>query len=249
MSDISERIQGGSGVTTLETPAVATDVAAAALPVVGPTDAQSAIPFPGRMRGRLERLGWYLARPLVFLRYLLRKALWIVIRITRSGWRHPIVALLVIIAVGLGYQGYNSYIEDEPPPPASEVFDIAPAIPPPSIADSFFSAQRAYDGGAIWDLLPEETKTNLLSQGVTKQIYAQRFANLQVNGVNFGESEYVGGVEGSDSVMQYFYVTALPLGNGQVTSIYQVLFVNRESGEFLGWDDPLPEELMSTMSQ
>jgi hypothetical protein len=84
---------------------------------------------------------------------------------------------------------------------------------------------------------------------VTKQIYAQRFTNLQANGVNFGDSKYVGGVEGNDGVMQYFYVTSLPLGNGQTTSIYQVVFVDGETGDFLGWDDPIPEDLMTTMTQ
>jgi hypothetical protein len=183
------------------------------------------------------------------LRYLLRKLLLVLVLVIRAGWRHPIVSLLLIIAAGVGYQGYNEYVKEDPPPPPREVYDIAQAIPPPAIADDYLAAQRDYDGEAIWDMLPEATQTNLLSQGVTKQIYAQRMQNLRANGVNFGDSVYVGGVEGADGINRYFYVTTMPLGNGQVTNIYQVLFIDGETGDFLGWDDPIPEELMSTMTQ
>lgn len=245
MSEISEPAAGGSALTTLPSPPDALDTPSSEVPALD-VKHQEVQSRRARLRQRLRRLGWIASRPPALLRYFLRKLLWVLIRVLRAGWRHPIVSLILIIAAGLGYQGYNEYIKEEPPPPPREVYDIAPAIPPPDAAEAFLQAQREFDGAAIWDMLPEETKTNLLGQGVTKQVYAQRFLNLRANGVFFGDSVYVGGVKGTSGIDHYFYVTTLPLGNGQVTEIYQVLFIDSETGAFLGWENPIPDDLMSS---
>jgi hypothetical protein len=249
MSDLVESAVGGSAGTEVAPPGVAVlDAPANTLDVTTPVNA----PRPNRrvrVRRRLRRFGWWLARPLAVLRYVFRKLLWVLVKLVQAGWRHPIVALLLVIAVGVGYQGYNDYIKDKPAPPPAEVFDIAAPIPPPAVAKQFLDAQQAFDGNAMWDMLPDEAKANMVTQGISKQTYAQGIENMQLNGAVFGDSAYVGGIKGADGVDRYFYTTQFAIAGNGSTIIYQVIYVDDTDGALLWTDNPLPDSLMSTASQ
>ena len=88
-------------------------------------------------------------------------------------------------------------------------------------------------------MLAETVKTNLLSQGITKETYQQQFEDLRTNGLGFGDSTYVGGAEGADGVNFYYYLTRLVSVSGQVADIYEVFLVEEETGKILQVDTPL----------
>jgi hypothetical protein len=195
---------------------------------------------PASKRQRLRRT---VLAPLIFLRYLLRKVIWLVVRVFRVAWAHPLITLALFMAIAVGYQGYDRYIREEAPPPPPEQFDIVVAIPPAPAAQQYVEAEKNLDADALWDSLSEQLKTQYLSRGFTLETLRQQLDGFTTSGIRVGDSRYVGGVAGGaddGTFDHYFFVTELHFSNGQRGDLYQVIVIDPRDNKISEIVSPLP---------
>jgi hypothetical protein len=193
------------------------------VPVLEPAES------PGRFRRALRA-------PLTLLRFLVRRAIWILIRLIRGAWRYPIVALGLALLVFLGYRAYQDYYVTKPPPPATPQFQLVEAIPPADAVLTYLKAQQTFDAKAMWDSYSARAQTQNLQQGATLQTLQQEQQSLQQEGLSFGDSAYVGGYKLNNGRAYYFYVTKVQ-ASGLNAEVYQTFFVDTD-GKILEVDAP-----------
>lgn len=190
-----------------------------------PESTEVSPPQPGR---RGSRLGAVLRAPLTLLRFILRRLLWLIIRLIRGIWRHPVATLLLVVAIYAGYRGYQEFlVTPEPPPPAPE-FDIAPAIPPAESVVRYLAAQHDFDADGMWATYSETAKAANLQQGSSLETLRRVTETIRSQGIKYGDSAYVGGYKTDGNRSFYFYVTTLEDPIGEKLQIYQVFYVDTD---------------------
>lgn len=165
--------------------------------------------------------------PFSALRFLLRRAIWVLIRILRAIWKYPIGALLIVLALYLGMQGYERYIAEPPPPPPAIEFDMVAAIPPADGVVKYLLAQKEFDAQKMWESFSLDAQNEQLAQGSTLDALRRTMQQQQQRGFRYADNKYVGGVTLEDKTSTYFYVTTIRAGNNKV-DIYQIFVVDAE---------------------
>ena len=196
-------------------------------------------------RATLARL-WAFARvPLTLLRFLIRRFLWVTIRLGRGVWRHPTLTLALIIAVFLAFRGYERYLVPQASPGDPGQYTIAEAIPPPRPVAEYLSAQRKFDADAMWNTYSEQAKAANLAQGSSLQTLRQTTHQMQLQGLQFGDSHYIGGYRTEQGgSAYYFYVTGVQDPQGHSADIYQIFTADSE-GKVMHVDQPQVTRLTS----
>ena len=182
------------------------------------------LPGPARRR-RLRVLLWPLLALAQVVRVILRKSLWVTIRVIRLAWRHLLVTLL--IALG-GYYAYRALVLESRSQSSEPPVQAAPLIAPPASVRAYLEAQRNFDAERMWQTLSPESKARRLASGESLSTFRQSVQLLQEQGFRFGESTYVGGYQLPDGQAYYFYVTEVRNANDQRGMVYQIFWVSAD---------------------
>ncbi len=204
----------------------------------GPGAVPGGYSAPPSKRGLLGRFWALLRMVLTLLRFLLRRSLWVIIRSGRGIWRHPTLTLALIVAVFLAYQGYERFLAPQPAPVDPGQYEIVQAIPPPLPVAEYLSAQKNFDADAMWNTYSEQAKAANLAQGSSLQTLRQTTQQLQLQGLQYGESHYIGGYQiQPGGHTYYFYVTKVQDPRGNAAEIYQI-FIADSDGKVLRVEQP-----------
>ncbi len=211
-------------------------------PTLDATRGPGAVPggysSPPSRRSRVGRLWAPLRMMLTLLRFLLRRSLWVIIRSGRGIWRHPTLTLVLVVAVFLAYQGYERFLAPQPAPADPAHYEIVQAIPPPLPVAEYLSAQKNFDADAMWNTYSEQAKAANLAQGSSLQTLRQTTQELQLQGLQYGESHYIGGYQiQPGGHAYYFYVTKVQDPRGNAAEIYQI-FIADGDGKVLRVEQP-----------
>ncbi|MBX6343127.1 MAG: hypothetical protein IRY97_11760 [Thermomicrobiaceae bacterium] len=210
MSDIAERTEGGYRKGDEPPLGVAAEPAASQV-------AHGAVGAARRHR----------RSPFAPIRFVIRRLLWLVISLVRALWRYPIVALALVLALYLGYRGYQDYLAPQPPPSTTPQYDIAPAIPPADAVVHYLQAQRDFNAEEMWQSLSGKAQAANIEQGNSLGTLRERTESLRSSGVRYGKSAYIGGYRLPQGLASYFYVTEVSNGDG-AAEIYQVFLVDTD---------------------
>jgi hypothetical protein len=142
-------------------------------------------------------------------------------------WRYPIVALLAVLLVYLGFRGYNTYIADPPPPVAAPQFEMIVSAPPADSVLQYLRGQQQHDAQAIWDSFSTDTQTQQLAQGSTLEALRRSVQQESSQGFRYDDSKYVGGYQFDDGTASYFYLTTVRVQNTNA-EIYQIFIVDAQ---------------------
>ncbi len=195
-------------------------------------------PSPPSKRGSLGRFWALLHGLFTLMRFLLRRFLWVTVRVGRGVWRHPILTLVSILAVVLAFQGYQRFLAPPPAPVDPGHYEIVQAIPPPLAVAEYLSAQKNFDADAMWNTYSEQAKAANLAQGSSLQTLRQTTQQLQIQGLEYGDSHYIGGYQiQQGSHAYYFYVTKVRDPKGNAAEIYQI-FIADDDGKVLRVEQP-----------
>jgi len=195
-----------------------------AMAVTAPVSTVPQLPGPTRRR-RLRVLFWPLIALAQVVRVVLRKTLWVTIRVIRLAWRHLLVTLL--IALG-GYYAYRALAPQPVSQPRESPVQAAPLIAPPASVRAYLEAQRNFDAERMWQTLSPESKARRLASGESLATFRQSVQLLQQQGFRFGESTYVGGYKSPHGQAYYFYVTEVRNANDQRGMVYQIFWVSAD---------------------
>lgn len=207
------------------------DPSRASQPDAGTTQRLGAAPdgysSPPSKRGLLGRFWAILHVLLSVLRFLLRRFIWVTVRAGRGVWRHPTLTLATILAVFLAYQGYERFLAPPPTPVDPGNYEIVQAIPPPLPVVEYLSAQKNFDADAMWNTYSEQAKAANLAQGSSLQTLRQTTQQLELQGLQYGDSHYIGGYQVQQgSHAYYFYVTKVEDPQGTSAEIYQIFITD-----------------------
>lgn len=225
------------------------DPARTSQPTMDATRGQGGVPgeftSPPSKRGFFGRLWALLHMLLTLLRFLLRRSLWVTIRVGRGVWRHPTLTLALILAVFLAFQGYERFLAPHPAPVDPGHYEMVQAIPPPLPVAEYLSAQKNFDADAMWNTYSEQAKATNLAQGSSLQTLRQTIQELQLQGLQYGDSHYIGGYQiQPGGHAYYFYVTKVQDPKGNAAEIYQI-FIADGDGKVLRVEQP---QLSKTVS-
>ena len=168
------------------------------------------------------------------LRLLLRRFLYTLIVLGRP--LRPIAGFLVVVLALLGVIGWLSYQLWAPKPGESHDTRVSP-LPPSSAVETYIQGQRTYNASLMWDALSNEAQANRLSQGASKETLRVRADNEKLQGLQYKNYDYIGGVKLPDGGRMYFYAVdlefqskrgKLPMtftadADGKVISVYSPL--------------------------
>lgn len=206
-------------------------------PARQPDAISSGFSSPPSKRRSLGRIWAFLRMPLALLRFLLRRFIWVTVRVGRGVWRHPTITLALIIAVFLAYRGYERFLAPQAAPGDPGHYEIAEAIPPPQPVAEYLSAQRNFDADGMWNAFSEQAKAANLAQGSSLQTLRQTTQQLRLEGLQYGSSHYIGGYKTQQANAYYFYVTGVQDPNGHAADIYQI-FIADADGKILHVEQP-----------
>jgi hypothetical protein len=144
------------------------------------------------------------------MRLLLRRFLYLLVRITQPLRRYA--AFLLVVAGLLGVIGWLSY--QVWAPRAAAPRDVRAALIEPSEdVENYIKGQQNYNAELMWTSLSPESQASQLEGGASKQSLQSRIDAKKERGLRFSRYQYVGGVELEDGGNMYFYSVDVQLQN------------------------------------
>jgi hypothetical protein len=139
------------------------------------------------------------------MRLLLRRTLYLAVRMGRGLWPHrltialvlPLLALIGVMASAMFWDRVAT---------AGPAFSRADSIPPGSEVEKFLDGQRTYNAEKMWDSFSAEFKASLLDRGASMDTLKAQAQNEKLAGQSYPKTIYIGGVSLNDGGAIYFYL-------------------------------------------
>jgi len=188
-------------------------------------------PIPAGRWVRFRRLCRLMLRRLWYGRVVVGRAL------------RPFAATLVVAIVLLGVIGWMSYLLWGPKA-APATFQRADSLPPSPAVETFIKGQQDYNADMMWDAYSTSYQASQLANGASKATLQALANSVRTQGIQFLQSDYIGGVQIEDGGSTYFY--SLDLAQGQQHRRFSYIFTADADGKIVDVDSPFLRPQSST---
>jgi hypothetical protein len=155
----------------------------------------------------------------------------------------PFAPTLAVAIVLLGVIGWMSYLLWGPKA-APAVFQRADSLPPAPAVETFIKGQQEYNADMMWDAYSTSYQASQLANGASKATLQALANSVRTQGIQFVQSDYIGGVQIEDGGSTYFY--SLDLAQGQQHRRFPYIFTADADGKIVDVDSPFLRPQSST---
>ncbi|MEN9936782.1 MAG: hypothetical protein RLZZ387_3361 [Chloroflexota bacterium] len=168
------------------------------------------------------------------LRLLLRRVLYILVLVGRT--LRPVAGAVVVGAIGLSIIGWMSWQLWGPKPDAPNI-GRAESIAQAAAVQNYLQGRKSFDAELMWEAFSSDYQAERLSQGASKATLQSQANNEKMMGLQYGKTEYIGGVQTEDGGGMYFYTLDITVQSQKVK--VPMIFTSTRDGKIENIISPL----------
>jgi hypothetical protein len=147
----------------------------------------------------------------------------------------PYAAFVVIVIALLGVIGWMSYLLWAPKA-TTATFHRADSLPPAPAVETYIKGQQNYNADMMWDAYSTDYQASQLAAGASKVTLQAQADSVRTQGIQFVQSDYIGGVQLENGSSMYFYT--IDLSRAELHRRFPYIFTADADGKIVDVDSP-----------
>jgi hypothetical protein len=122
------------------------------------------------------------------------------------------------------------------PKAAPAAFERADSLPPAPAVETFIKGQQAFNADMMWDAYSTDYQAAQLANGASKATLQAQASKMRSAGLQFVQSDYIGGVQLDGGGSLYFYT--IDLARADQHGRFPYIFTADADGKIVDVDSP-----------